>query len=129
MIVVDASAVIEWLMGGSRGRAVDQALRGKDLHAPAHLDVEVAQVTRRLARDAVITPARGKAMLEILVEAPIRRIPVSPLLPRVWTLRDNLTAYDAVYVALAEALPAPLLTFDWKIPEAPGHRAEVLVPT
>jgi len=128
MIVADASAIIEWLIGGSRGHAVGLALNGKDIHAPAHLDVEVAQVTRRLALNSVITPARGRAMLELLAEAPIRRIPLAPLLPRVWALRGNLTAYDAAYVALAEALPAPLLTFDRKIPAAPGHQAEVVVP-
>ena len=128
MIVADASAIIEWLIGGARGQAVGRALNGKDVHAPAHLDVEVAQVTRRLALNSVITPARGRAMLELLAEAPIRRIPVAPLLPRVWALRGNLTAYDAAYVALAEALPAPLLTFDRKIPSAPGHQAEVVVP-
>jgi predicted nucleic acid-binding protein len=129
MIVTDASAIIEWLIGGPRGHAVEEALEGEDIHAPAHLDVEVAQVTRRLALHAVITPARGKAMLELLAEMPIRRVPVAPLLPRIWSLRKNLTAYDAAYVALAEALPAPLLTFDQKIPSAPGHRAEVVVPS
>ena len=129
MIVVDASAVIEWLIGNSRGQAVARALKGGNLHAPAHLDIEVAQVTRRLARNAVITPARGRAMLELLAEAPIRRLPLEPLLPRVWALRANLTAYDAAYVALAEVLPAPLLTFDRKIPAASGHRAHVVVPT
>ena len=67
-------------------------------------------------------------MLELLAEAPIRRVPVAPLLPRIWTLRKNLTAYDAAYVALAEALPAPLLTFDREIPAAPGHQAKVVVP-
>ena len=95
---------------------------------PAHLDVEVAQVTRRLAFNAVITPARGEAMLELLAEAPIRRVPLAPLLPRIWALRQNLTSYDAAYVALAEALPAPLLTFDQKIQTAPGHQATVVVP-
>ncbi len=128
MIVADASAIIEWLIGGTRGQAVALAFDGKDIHAPAHLDVEVARVTRRLARNSVITPARGRAMLELLAETPIRRIPVAPLLPRVWALRENLTAYDAAYVALAEALGAPLLTFDQKIPTAPGHQAEVVVP-
>ena len=100
----------------------------ESIHAPAHLDVEVAQVTRRLAIGAVITPARGRAMLELLAEAPIRRVPLTPLLPRIWDLRRNLTSYDAAYVALAEALQAPLLTFDRKIPAAPGHHATVVVP-
>jgi len=128
MIVTDASAILEWLMGGSKGLAVEAALDGKDVHAPAHLDVEVAQATRRLAANSIITPARGKSMMELLAEAPIRRIPLVPLLPRIWDLRGVLTAYDAAYVALAEALSAPLLTLDRKIPAAPGHRAEVVVP-
>jgi len=129
VIVADASAVLEWLMGGHRGDAVARALRDRDIHVPAHLDVEVAQVTRRLALEAVITPARGGAMMELLGEAPLRRIPLAPLLPRIWTLRPNLTAYDAAYVALAEVLEAPLLTFDARIRAAPGHGAEVLVPS
>lgn len=128
MIVADASAILEWLIGGLQGQAVERTLDGEDIQAPAHLDVEVAQVTRRLAQNAIITPARGRAMLELLAEAPIRRIPLAPLLPRVWALRKNLTAYDAAYVALAEALSAPLVTLDRKIREAPGHQAEVVVP-
>jgi len=128
VIVTDASAVIEWLIGGTRGRAAGRIMEKESIHAPAHLDVEVAQVTRRLAIGAVITPARGRAMLELLAEAPIRRVPLTPLLPRIWDLRRNLTSYDAAYVALAEALQAPLLTFDRKIPAAPGHHATVVVP-
>jgi predicted nucleic acid-binding protein len=128
VIVADASAVVEWLLGGPRGEAAGAIMEQDRICAPAHLDVEVAEATRRLALASVITPARGKAMLELLAEAPIRRMPVAPLLPRIWALRGNLTAYDAAYVALAEALPAPLLTFDGKIPDASGHRAQVLVP-
>jgi len=128
-MVADASAVVEWFLGGPRGEAVGRAMDGEDVHVPAHLDVEVAQVTRRLALQAVITPARGRAMMELLAEAPLRRIPIAPLLPRIWALRGNLTAYDAAYVALAEALESPLLTFDVKIAAAPGHGARVVVPT
>ncbi|MGW8266516.1 MAG: type II toxin-antitoxin system VapC family toxin [Longimicrobiales bacterium] len=75
MIVADASAVVEWLMGGKRGRAVGRILEGEDIVVPAHLDVEVAQVSRRLTFDSVITPVRGRAMLEVLSEAPFRRFP------------------------------------------------------
>jgi predicted nucleic acid-binding protein len=128
VIVADASAVVEWLLGGSRGATVARALEGKQILVPAHLDVEVVQVTRRLGLNAVITPSRGRAMVELLLEAPFTRIPLTPLLPRIWALRRNLTAYDAAYVALAEALEAPLLTFDLKIPAAAGHRARILVP-
>lgn len=128
MIVADASAVLEWLLGGLKGDAVGRFLKGEHVYVPAHLDVEIAQVSRRLAFESVITPARGRAMLGLLGEAPFRRIPLTPLLPRIWDLRKNLTAYDAAYVALAEALPALLLTFDKKIPAAPGHQAQVVVP-
>jgi predicted nucleic acid-binding protein len=128
VIVVDASAVVEWLLGGSRCAAVARALEHKQVLVPAHLDVEVAQVTRRLGLNAVTTPSRGRAMVDLLAEAPFTRIPLTPLLPRIWALRDNLTAYDAAYVALAEALESPLLTFDVKIPAASGHRARILVP-
>lgn len=68
-------------------------------------------------------------MLEILAEAPIRRVLLAPRHSRVWALRQNLTAFDAASVALAEALPAPLLTFDQKILSAPGHQAAVVVPS
>jgi predicted nucleic acid-binding protein len=129
LIVADASAVLEWLLGGSRGEAVGRALASEDIHVPAHLDVEVAQVVRRLAHQAIITRSRGRAMVELLQEAPLRRIPIAPLLPRIWALRGNLTAYDAAYVALAEALEAPLLTFDTRIAGTPGHGARVVVPT
>lgn len=114
--------------GIHRAAKARAALEGRDIHAPAHLDVEVSQVTRRLALDAIITPSRGAAMLELLAEAPFRRVPITPLLPRIWALREHLTAYDAAYVALSEALDAPLLTFDRKIPEAAGHRAHVVLP-
>ena len=128
MIVADASAIIEWLFGGPRGLAAGRALEGADIHAPAHLDTEVTQVTRRLTLNQIITPARGRAMLELLAEAPIRRIPLTPLLPRVWALRKHFSAYAAAYVALAEALPAPLLTFDREIPAAASHHVNVMVP-
>jgi predicted nucleic acid-binding protein len=129
VIVADASAILEWLLGGARGEAVARALEGEDAYVPAHLDVEVAQLVRRLALGGeIITPARGRAMMELLGEAPLRRVPLGPLLPRIGDLRANLTAYDAAYVALAEALEAPLLTFDTKIPSAPGHAAEVVLP-
>ncbi len=106
-----------------------RALEGEDVYVPGHLDVEVAQVVRRLTLDSgVITPGRGRAMIELLAEAPLRRVPLAPLLPGIWALRANLTAYDAAYVVLAEALKAPLVTFDKKISSAPGHRARVLVP-
>lgn len=129
MIVTDASAVVELLLGGSRGRRAEEVLSGDDvrLHAPALLDAEVVQALRTLVAARVLTQARGRAALEILQDLPVTRHLMSPLVPRMWELRANLTAYDAAYVALAEALACPLLTFDAGMAGAPGHRAEVLL--
>lgn len=130
-MVLDASAVVEFLLGGDRGRAVERVLAGNGsrLQAPALLDVEVVQAFRRLAATEVIPESRARAATEILAEMPILRQPVTPLIPRLWQLRRNLTAYDAAYVALAEVLKCPLVTFDAAIAGASGHTAEVIVPT
>jgi predicted nucleic acid-binding protein len=129
LIVLDASAVIEWLLWTSRGIRIDQRLFSKPvtLHAPHLLDVEVAQVLRRYARDGIITAQRGQEALEDLSDLSLYRYPHDFLMQRVWELRPNLTAYDAVYVALAEVVNAPLVTCDAKIASAPGHHAFVEV--
>ena len=127
MIVVDASALLEVLLRTSTAQAVERrlfALR-ETLHAPHLLDVEVAQVLRRYAVNGEIEPERGRAALADLADFPLRRYPHDFLLPRVWALRNNLTAHDAVYVALAEALEAPLLTRDRRLAAAAGHHARV----
>lgn len=130
MIVTDASAILELLMGGRRGEAVESRLLAQNdrLQAPALLDAEVVQVLRRLLAAGLMGEPRCRASLEILGSMPIRRHLLTPLLPRIWALRANLTAYDASYVALAEALECPLLTFDTRIADAPGHTARVVVP-
>ena len=127
MIVVDASALIEVLLRTRSAPAVEQRLFVPDLtlHAPHLIDIETAQVLRRYALGGEIDDARGRAALEDLADFPIRRYPHDFLLPRVWELRHNLTAYDAVYVALAEALDATLLTRDRRLAGASGHRARV----
>jgi predicted nucleic acid-binding protein len=89
------------------------------------LDAEVAQVVRRYAATGEIDDQRGSALLDDLAVIPVQRYPHDVLLPRVWELRNNLTAYDAIYVALAEALGAPLLTRDRRLAGAAGHRATV----
>ena len=94
---------------------------------PHLLDVEVAQVLRRYIRDKTFAAQRGREALEDLGDLPLNRYPHDFLIPRVWELRATLTAYDAVYVALAELLDAPLLTCDGKIASAPGHHASVEV--
>jgi predicted nucleic acid-binding protein len=97
----------------------------ESLHAPHLIDVEIAQTLRRYASGGTLTAARGREALDDLGDFPLRRYPHLPLLPRVWELRSNLTAYDAAYVALAEALEAPLLTADRRLASAPGKRARI----
>ncbi|MDO9294716.1 type II toxin-antitoxin system VapC family toxin [Bradyrhizobium sp.] len=127
MIVVDASAMLETLLRRPAAAAVEKLLFEpfQILHAPHLLDVEVAQVVRRFAANGEIDAERGRAALADLADFPLRRYPHDLLLPRVWDLRNNLTAYDAMYVALAEALDAPLLTRDKRLATAPGHHARI----
>jgi predicted nucleic acid-binding protein len=127
VIVLDASAAIEWLFRTQTGIKIDKRIFSPlvPLHAPHLLDVEVAQVLRRHVRDKTITSQRGQEALEDLGDLPLNRYPHDFLIPRVWELRATLTAYDAIYVALAELLDAPLLTCDGRIASAPGHHANV----
>jgi predicted nucleic acid-binding protein len=127
MIVVDASALLEALLRTPAAQAVERRLFDprETLHAPHLLDVEVAQVVRRYAAAGEIDRDRGRAALADLADFPLRRYPHDFLLPRVWELRDNLTAYDAVYVALAEALDAPLITRDRRLAAAATRHARV----
>lgn len=122
MIVVDASAVLEVLLRTALAEEVEARLLRPDetLHAPHLLDVEVAQVLRRYTASGALDDRRGREALDDLRAMAITRYPHDVLLERVWELRSNLTAYDAVYVALAEALDATLLTCDRKIATVPG---------
>jgi predicted nucleic acid-binding protein len=119
--------LIEALLRTRAAPAVERRLfePGQTLHVPHLLDVEVAQVVRRYAASGDITAQRGAEALADLADFPLHRYPHDFLLPRVWELRHNLTAYDAVYVALAEVLGAPLLTCDQSLAGAPGHRARI----
>lgn len=128
MIVVDASALLEVLLRTPAAEAVERRLFAEPrqtLHAPHLLDVEVAQVLRRYAANGEIDEQRGRAALADLTDFPIRRYPHDFLLPRVWSLRSNFTAYDAVYVALAEALHAQLLTRDQRLIAAVRRHAGI----
>lgn len=127
MIVLDASAVIELLLNSANGLLVRDRIADPEesLHAPHLLGVEVAQVLRRYVGSGALTTEVARALLADLVALDIDRYAHEPFLDRVWELRDNVTAYDAVYLALAEVLDAPLLTFDGSLAAAPGHRASV----
>jgi predicted nucleic acid-binding protein len=126
-MVVDASALIEVVLRTTESALVEERLfaPGEILYAPYLIDIETAQVLRRYAAGGEIDGARGLAALGDLADFPLRRYPHDFLLPRVWDLRHNLTAYDAIYVALAEALDATLLTRDRRLAAASGHRARV----
>lgn len=127
MIVVDASAVLELLLRMRSAEPLAERLFDPEvsLQAPHLLDLEVAQVIRRYWLAGSIDGDRAGEALADFQDLRIHRHPHESLLSRVWELRHNLTAYDAVYVALAEALGAPLLTRDARLASAPGHVAVV----
>lgn len=127
MIVLDASAAVELLAGSRLGRAVAARIRppAESLHAPHLLDLEVAQALRRAVAGGALEPERARQALDDLLLLDLERYPHHRLLPRIWELRDNLTAYDAAYVALAELLDAPLLTADASLAASPGHTARI----
>ena len=127
MIVLDASAVVELLLNTDRGGLVRDRIAdpAESLHAPHLLSVEVAQVMRRYVLVSSIEPEIATAALDDLAALDVARYAHEPFLGRVWELRENVTAYDAVYLALAEVLDAPLLTFDERLAATPAHVAEV----
>lgn len=127
MIVVDASVAVDVLLRtpGSEPAAA-RILDGREtLHAPQLIDIEIASVLRRLVAHAGLSSWRALEAVELLAVFPINRYPHTPLLRRIWELRENLTAYDAAYVALAEGLRATLLTRDAKLAKARRLRADI----
>lgn len=127
MIVADASALLELVLGTARAEQIGaRALSAAEtLHAPHLIDIEVAQALRRLVQLKEVTAARAEQALEDFGGIRLERYPHADLLPRIWELRDSVTAYDASYLALAEALEAPLLTCDARLARAHGHAAKV----
>jgi predicted nucleic acid-binding protein len=127
MTVLDASALVELVLGTSVGRSVAERISDPELSldAPHLVDVEVAQALRRFVRSGDLDAEAAAEALEELRALDVERHSHEPLLDRVWALRDNLTAYDAVYVALAEVLGATLLTCDARLARASGVRARV----
>jgi predicted nucleic acid-binding protein len=129
MIVLDASAVVDWLLQTPSGRRIEQRIyaRNDSLHTVHLLDVEFTQVLRRLVREGTLARKRAEEAMEDLIAVRVTRYAPVVLLHRIWQLRQNLSAYDAAYVALAEELNAPLITRDQKLAKAPGHTATIEV--
>jgi len=127
VIVLDASAAVDWLLQTPSGLQIERRIfsHHESLHAPHLIDVEVAQVLRRLARENIVSQSRAKQAIQDLLDLRMTRYPHSVLLGRAWQLRHNLSAYDAVYVALAEKIGAVLISRDSRLSSAPGHRASI----
>ncbi|MGK2857536.1 MAG: type II toxin-antitoxin system VapC family toxin [Thermoanaerobaculia bacterium] len=127
MIVVDASVVCEGLFGSRLSSSAREVLfdRGESLHAPHLIDLEVAQVVRRYNLKGSMSDQRAAQAIDDFLALPIERFAHEVFLRRIWELRANITAYDAAYIALAEALDIPLVTCDERLSSAPGHGADI----
>jgi predicted nucleic acid-binding protein len=127
VIVIDASALLEVVVQSTSAAAVEARIfaPGETLHAPHLIDIEIAHAIRRYLMRGDIDSARGAAAIDNLRDFQLRRYPHSGLLDRIWGLRSNMTAYDAAYVALAEALDAPLLTRDSRLGSAARRHVRV----
>ena len=129
MIVLDASAALELLLNAGLSQQVaDRVFRSNEsLHVPHLIDLEISQVLRRLVRRDDITLDRAAEVFEDLNDLHLTRYPHNMLLPQIWALRNNATAYDAAYLALAQTLDAPLLTCDQALHSIAGFDGQVEV--
>lgn len=127
MIVLDPSAAVDRMLQTVAGQQIEKRifLQNESLHAPHLLDLELAQVLRRLVRERVVSVHRADQAIHDLLDLRITRYPHFVLLPRIWQLRDTFSAYDAAYGVLAEKLGATLITRDRRLASASGQDATV----
>jgi predicted nucleic acid-binding protein len=129
MKVLDASVLVEFLSGGEHAESSERHLMESPgwLWAPYLVDAEVGHALRGEVRAGKISARAARAALGDLMEMRLQRVSHHLLADRAWELRQNVSFYDALYVALAEALEAPLVTLDGRLAKAPGLRAEIEV--
>jgi len=124
-IVIDSSIIINLILAREKPPAVVERIRGCAMHAPHLIDLEVAHAIRRHWLAGIVYGKRLDAAMAAFLDLPINRHSHTPLLPRILALRDNVTAYDGAYVALAEILGLPLLTADAHLARSSGHSARI----
>jgi predicted nucleic acid-binding protein len=126
VLVLDTSAVVGALTGRPPSLELIERLRGEsDLSAPHLLDIELLHALRRLVIGGQLSEDRAADARDDFAALAITRYEHTVVADRIWELRHGLTAYDATFVALAELLDAPLVTFDARLARAPGHHATV----
>ena len=127
MIVLDASAAIDWLLQTSVGERIESRIysRGESLHAPHLLDLEVAQVLRRLVREDAVSAERATEAIQDMLDLRVTRYPHFVFLSHIWRMRHNLSAYDAPYLALAEEISATLITRDRRLASVSSHSVSI----
>jgi predicted nucleic acid-binding protein len=127
MLVLDASSALEVILTSAKGAMITRMFfrKGEELHAPHLIDIEFAHTLRRLVREKELEPKEAQRALDDFDNLALERHAHTALLPKIWTLRNALSAYDAAYVALAEALDAPLVTCDGRLSRSHGHHADI----
>jgi predicted nucleic acid-binding protein len=127
LIIIDSSIAIEFLLRPVAFPLISNHISdGMEVAAPVTLDLEVLNVMRKQVRDGYVSADRATVTLDVFFDLSIERFPTELLSPRIWELRNNMTSYDASYVALSEMLEAPLYTCDGKIGRSAGHTAKII---
>ena len=127
MLVLDASLALEITLRSAKGALATRVLlrAGEELHAPHLIDIEFMHTLRRMVRERELDPGAAQRTLDDFLDLALERHVHTTYLARIWILRNALSAYDAVYVALAESLAAPLLTCDARLSRSHGHHADI----